>query len=538
MTTDLGTRRWWALGAIVLSLLAIGFDATILNVALPTLATALHAGTGGLQWMVDAYILVFAGLLLPMGALGDRYGRKRLMMIGLAIFGASSVLATYASGTGQLIAARATMGVGAAILTPITLAVLPVLFAPHERAKAISFAAIGMGVGTPLGPIVGGYLLHHFWWGSVFLVNVPVALLGLVAIALLVPESRDPAPPRIDVPGAALSIVGLVGFVYGVIEAPTRGWDDPLVLASILAGLALLAAFVLVERRTREPMIDLALFARPRFLWGSLAATVASFALFGLLFVLPQYLQAVRGHDAMGTGVRLLPMMAGLIVGARASERSATRFGNRVPVVAGLLLLAGGLAIGAGTDVHSGYSFVAGWMAVIGVGTGLTLAPAMDAVLGELPPERSGSGSAVTMTLRQVAGALGVALLGSLLASAYTGRLPLPGVPTPVAHAARDSVATGTAVAARLGDPALLAAVQQAYVHAMGVVLMVCAGVALLGAAACAAFLPARGALATPAAHRHPDPPASAGVRRQPAAPAPGAARQPAAPAAADLGSG
>src|SRR6266540_4137994 len=361
----LGSRRWWALAALGLTVLTIGFDATILNVALPTLATALHASTGALQWMVDAYVLVFAGLLLPMGALGDRFGRKRLILVGLVLFGAASVLATYAGSTGPLIAARAIMGIGAAVLTPIAAAVLPVIFPPQERAKAISFFAIGMGVGVPLGPIIGGYLLKHFWWGSVFLVNVPVVVVALVAVMLLVPESKDPAPPRIDVVGGLLSTAGLVSFVYGVIEAPSRGWTAPVVLTTIGSGLLLIAAFVAWERRTAQPMIDLTLFARPRFLWGTVAMTVASFGLFGLLFVLPQYLQAVQGNDALGTGVRLLPMMAGLIVGARTSEKLGSRFGGRVPVAGGLLVIAGGLAVGALTTVDSGYGFAALWLSVV-----------------------------------------------------------------------------------------------------------------------------------------------------------------------------
>jgi hypothetical protein len=246
--------------------------------------------------------------------------------------------------------------------------------------------------------------------------------------------------------------------------------------------VGLLAAFVGWERRTTEPMIDLALFVRPRFLWGTVAATIASFALFGLLFVLPQYLQAVRGHDALGTGVRLLPMMAGLIVGAKAGERLATHVGTRGPVTAGLAAIAAGLAVGSLTTVTSGYGWVAGWLALIGIGTGLALAPAMDAVLGELPPQRSGSGTAVTMTLRQVGAALGVALLGSLASSAYTGRLHLEGLPAPAAQAARDSVAGAVAVATRLQDVALLADARAAYVHAMAVVLLACAGVAAAGA--------------------------------------------------------
>jgi EmrB/QacA subfamily drug resistance transporter len=469
-------RRWWALAGLMVAMLAIGFDATILNVALPTLATALNAGTDGLQWIVDAYVLVFAGLLLPMGAIGDRFGRKRLILIGLVLFGGASVAAAYADGTGTLIAARALMGIGAAILTPIGMAVLPVIFPPHERTKAISYAAVGMGLGVPLGPIIGGYLLRHFWWGSVFLINVPVILFALVAVALLVPESKDPTPPRVDLLGAVLSTVGLVSFVYGVIEVPQRGWSDALVVTALATGVALLTAFVAWEHRTREPMIDLTLFARPRFLWGSIAATVASFALFGLLFVLPQYLQAVRGNDALNTGIRLLPLMAGLIVGARLSER----LGTKIPIAAGLALIGGGLGLGATTAIGDGYGLVATWLAIVGLGTGLSLAPAMAAVLGELPTDRAGAGSALTQALRQVGGALGVALLGSLLSSVYQGRLP-------VAGPARESIA----VAVRLPDPALVATAQSAYVHAMDVVLVSCGGVALAGAVLVSLLLPA-----------------------------------------------
>jgi EmrB/QacA subfamily drug resistance transporter len=483
-TVTSSPRRWWALVAIVLSLLTIGFDSTILNVALPTLATALDAGNGELQWLVDAYILVFAGLLLPMGALGDRYGRKRLLLLGLALFGGASVLAAYADDAAQVIAARAVMGIGAAVLTPITLAVLPVLFSPQERGKAIAVTTMGMGIGLPLGPIVGGYLLEHYWWGSIFLINVPVAVIAMIAVAVLVPESRAAHPKRIDVPGALLSTIGLILLVYGVIEAPARGWTDVAVLGTVLGGLALLVAFVLVERRTREPMIELRLFGRPRFGWGTAAGTVASFALFGLLFVLPQYLQAVLGHDALGVGLRLLPLIGGLFVGAPLGERVAHLLGTKLPVAGGLTIGAVGLVTGSFTTVPSAYLFVAGWLAVTGFGIGVALAPAMDAVMGELPRDEAGSGTAVTMTLRQVGGALGVALLGSLIAAAYHRGLG-PGVSGP----ARDSVAAAVAT----GDAGLTLAARSAYVDAMRIVLLVCGGIALAGAVLVALFLPAAG---------------------------------------------
>jgi EmrB/QacA subfamily drug resistance transporter len=485
-------RRWWALAALVLSLLTIGLDATILNVALPTIATELSAGVDGLQWLVNSYVLVFAGLLLPAGALGDRYGRKRLMLAGLALFGASSLVAALFSSVGPVVGARAVMGIGAAIITPIALAVLPILFAPAERGRAISFAMMGMGVGIPLGPIVGGYLLEHFWWGSIFLVNVPVAIVGMIAIGLLLPESRDPAPRGADLPGGALSTLGLVALVYGLVEAPGRGWDHPIVLGSLGTAAGLLTAFTRRELRTAQPMIDLRLFRRSPFLWGTVAATLATFALFGLLFVVPQYLQLVLDFDALGTGIRLLPLIAGLMLGAASGERVAARAGHRVSVAIGLLTVAAGLGIGATTDPDSAYGFAAGWFALVGLGIGLALAPAMDAVLGALPPEQSGSGTALTMTLRQTAGALGVALLGSLLAEVYAARVAVATLPAAAADSARDSVAGGLTIAARLGDAALAASARAAYVDGMGVVLAVCAGIAVLGAVLSFAFLPGR----------------------------------------------
>ncbi|WP_432832260.1 MFS transporter [Dactylosporangium sp. CA-092794] len=483
-TVTSSPRRWWALVAIVLSVLTVGFDTTILNVALPTLAADLNAGNDDLQWIVNAYVLVFAGLLLPMGALGDRYGRKRLLMAGLLLFAGASLIAVFAGDAGQVIAARALMGVGGAILTPLTMAVLPVMFEPHERGKAISLATMGMGIGLPLGPIIGGYLLKHFWWGSIFVINVPVALVALVAVALLVPESRSSAPKRVDFIGAALSTLGLVLLVYGVIEAPARGWTDARVLTGLAAGAVLLAIFALAERRAAEPMIDLKLFRKPRFAWGTAAGTMGSFALFGMLFILPQYLQAVRGDDSLGVGLRLLPLIAGLFVGAPLGERVARLTVTRVPIAAGLLLGAVGMALGARTDVGSGYGFVATWLLIGGAGIGLALTPAMDAVLGALPRDEAGSGTAITMTLRQVGGALGVALLGSLTSAIYRDRLGT------APETAKQSISAAVAIATRTGDQALALAARSAFVDAMSVVLLVCAAIAVVGAALVALFLP------------------------------------------------
>jgi EmrB/QacA subfamily drug resistance transporter len=390
------------------------------------------------------------------------------------------------------------MGLGSAVIVPVIMAMLPVIFAPHERGKAIALVTVGLGLGVPLGPIVGGWLLDHYWWGSVFLVNVPVAVLGAIAVAALVPESKDPQRRPIDLLGGLLSTAGLVFVVYGIIEAPHRGWGSGAVLGALALGAALLVIFVGWERRATYPMIDLGLFGRPRFLWGTVAGTVGNFAMYGLLFVVPLYLQVVRGHDAFATGVRLLPMMAGLIVGAPSAERLVSRVGSRIPMVAGLSLIATGLLIGATTTTTDPYARTAIWLAVIGAGVGMTIAPAMEAVLGELPPERAGSGSALTMTLRQVGGALGVALLGSILSATYTDRLDVAGLPTNVAEVARESVAAAAAVAAQIGDPALLISAREAFTHGMSLVLLICAGLAVVGAILVAVRMPARGAQVEP----------------------------------------
>jgi EmrB/QacA subfamily drug resistance transporter len=491
----MGGRRWWALAAIVLSVLTIGLDATILNIALPTLADSLNASNSQLQWLVDAYVLVYAGLLLPAGAVGDRYGRKKVLMVGLALFGLASAGALFTDSPTQLIVIRALLGVGAAILTPITLAVLPVLFAPDEQGRAITLLTLGTGLGIPLGPLIGGYLLEHFWWGSIFLVNIPAAAIGLIAVALLIPESRDPAARPVDWLGAALSTVGLVAIVYAIVEVPERGWGSLVVLAGLLGGAAVLAGFVVWQRFAKYPMVDVSLFGERRFLWGSVLATLASFALFGLLFVLPQYLQAVRGNDAFGTGLRLLPVMAGMLVGTRVAGPLVSRVGDKIPATVGMGLLALGLAAGATTTLGTGFGAVAAWLGLVGFGLGVALPAAMHAVLGSLRVDKAGVGSAMTMTFRQVGGALGVAVLGSALASAYRDRLPA-GAPA----LARDSVSAGVAVARRLGNATLLHAVDASYLHAMAVVLLVCAAVCLLGSLLAALLLPAHasGAPAAP----------------------------------------
>ncbi|AZQ37056.1 DHA2 family efflux MFS transporter permease subunit [Streptomyces cyaneochromogenes] len=483
-------RRWWALAALVASMLTLGFDMTILNVALPTMAADLGATTGQQQWMADAYVVVFAALMLPAGLLGDRFGRRLMLITGLGIFLAGSLVGALAGDVNAVIVARAVMGVGAALVTPLSLSVLPTLFGPAERTKAVGITSAASALGLPLGPIIGGWLLNHFWWGSVFLINLPMAAIGITACVFLLPETKDPASPEVDTVSTALTATGLGALVYGIIEAPTRGWGDPLVLGMLGAAVLLIAALVVRERRVERPMLDMNLLAHRGFLFNTVAATLVTFILTGLLFVLPPYLQAVLGHDALGTGVRLLPMMGGLLVASRLAPKVVARFGARAAVSAGLVVLAFAGFLGSRTAVGSGYGFVALWLTITGLGFGLSLIPAMNGGLSALPRDRAGSGSGLLMTLRQVGGAIGIALLGSLLAGAFRDRLDVTGLPTEAADTAGESVVAAHLVAERAGSAQLAASANSAYVHGMGVVLLVCAIAALVSALLAAAFLP------------------------------------------------
>ncbi|MEU1534533.1 MFS transporter [Streptomyces fagopyri] len=482
-------RRWWALGALVASMLVLGFDMTILNVALPTMARALDASTGEQQWMADAYVVVFAALMLPAGLLGDRFGRRRMLITGLGVFLAGSVVGALADDVTPLILARALMGVGGALVMPLAMAVLPSLFGPEERTKAVGAVSAASALGLPLGPIVGGWLLDHFWWGSVFLVNVPMAAIGIAACVFLLPETRDPASPRVDVVSTALTAAGLSILIYAIIEAPGRGWGDPLILGLFAASLVLIAGLVVRERRSPRPMLDLSLLTRRGFLLNTLAATLVMFVLSGLMFVLPQYLQAVLGHDAFATGVRMLPMMGGLLIASRGAQPLLARFGARGVISGGLVTLAFAAVLGSRTTVDDGYGFTALWLSIAGLGFGFAVVPAMSAALGALPRDRAGSGSGLLMTVRQVGSAIGIALLGSLLASTYGDRLDTSGLPHAAAATAADSVVGAHVVAARLGDHALAASANASYVHGMDLVLLVSGIAALVTALLAAALL-------------------------------------------------
>jgi EmrB/QacA subfamily drug resistance transporter len=492
--TDLpDPRRWWTLVVLSASLLVIGLDNTILNVALPTLERDLGASSSQLQWIVDAYMLSFAGLLLTAGALGDRFGRKRALTLGLAVFGLGSGLSALATSPEMLIGARAIMGIGGAFIMPSTLSIIMAVFPAHERPKAIGVWAGVSGLGIAIGPVAGGWLIEHASWNAVFLVNLPFVVAALAAGRWLVPESKDPAAPRLDIPGFALSIVGLTTLVWAIIEAPSRGWTNPTIVATFATSAAVLGAFLAWELRAREPMLDVRLFRNPRFSGASAAITLVFFAMFGTIFFLTQYLQGVLGYSALEAGLRVSPVAVGLILGGPISAKLAGRIGTKRVVTGGLVLVALGLMIITQFTVDSTYGIVAAHLIVLGFGMGMAMAPATESVMGALPLEKASVGSAVNDTTRTTGGALGVAILGSLLASQYRGDMnqAVSGLPDDAAATASDTLSGGLAVAQRIGDAGLADAAQHAFMNGMHVAAMAAAAVALAGALVAYLVIPA-----------------------------------------------
>jgi EmrB/QacA subfamily drug resistance transporter len=475
--------------------LVVGLDTYVLITALPTLSSKLGASTSQLQWITTAYNLAWAGLLLPLGKLGDRIGLRRIVLIGLVVFGVASVAASQAQTANQLIAMRAVMGAGAAIILPIVLAILPVMFPDaSERRRAVAITTIGITLGLPVGPLLAGWMLNHFYWGSVFLINGPVVLVSLIGVALWVPESKDPSAPKLDWPGAFLAAVGVTALVYGIIEQPTYGWDTR-VLAALGGGLLALVVFVFWQMRARSPLADLRLFRNRTFTWGTLAFAVISFAMAGVLFVLSPYLQLVQGNDAQGTGLRLLPMIGAMLVAAGLSDVFAAKLGVKIVISAGMVIGGVGLFLLSQVTADSGYGPVALALAVLGVGLGLGLPLAADAVLDALPKNQTGMGNSLSRTLQQVGSSTGAAILGSVLNGGYRSEVSsaVAGLPDQARTAARSSVAGAHAVAAKLpGDMQglLLRAANRAYSYGMSHALWVNAGVMVVSAVIVLIFLP------------------------------------------------
>jgi MFS transporter, DHA2 family, multidrug resistance protein len=481
-------RRWAALAVLSLSLVIIGLDNTILNVALPTLQAEFGASASKLQWMVDSYLLVFAGLLLVFGTLGDRFGRKLALQAGVTIFGLASLGALVADSADALIAVRALMGVGAALIMPATLSIIANLFTGDERGKAIGIWAALAAVGIGLGPLAGGLLLEWFDWSSVFLVNVPFALAALLLGIRYVPESGDPRPGSFDVPGAVLSTAGFGLLVYAVIEAPERGWLSGTVLGALAAAVGLLAAFVWCEDRTADPMLDLGFFRSRAFSVGTAVVSIAFFALLGGIFALTQYLQFAHGYSAIEAGAIMSPMALGLMAGAGSSSKAVAWLGAARVIALGMSGVAAMLALTVLTDPGTSAAALIAWFFGLTVSMGWVMAPATEAVIGAVPAARSGVASATNTVARMVSGALGVAVIGSLVSSLYSSDLERAGVPGP----ARESVGAASAIAAQLpGDAGsrLMAVAGEAFSDAMGTGMLIAAGLAALGAVLVARLL-------------------------------------------------
>ncbi|MEO5838757.1 MAG: DHA2 family efflux MFS transporter permease subunit [Acidimicrobiales bacterium] len=497
--TSTHDRRWLTLGVLCLSLFVIVMDNTIVNVALPTLVRDLGTSTSQLQWVVDSYTLVFAGLLLAAGSLGDRFGRRGALNVGLVIFGAASAVAAFAGGVNALVASRAVMGVGAALIMPATLSILTNVFTDtRERAIAIALWSAVAGIAVALGPVSGGFLLEHFWWGSVFIINIPVVAVALVAGRILVPTSRDPAAPRIDWGGALLSIVGLTALVWSIIEAPERGWTSSGVVSGFVVAIVVLTAFVQWELRSAEPMLDLRFFTNARFTAASAAITLIAFALFGFIFMATQYLQFILGYSALAAGVHTLPFAGAVILTAPLSSKLVDRWGTKLIVSFGLLSFAAGMLNAATTTIDSTYSRVFLSMVLLGGGMGLASAPATESIMGSLPKAKAGVGSAVNDTTRELGGVFGVAIIGSVMSSLYSARLgdKLDGsVPAPALDAAKESMGAALAVGNQIGgsDGArIVDAAREAFVHAMTRASLVTAAFSVLGAIVALRWLPAR----------------------------------------------
>ena len=468
-------RRWAILAVLCLSLMIVIVGNTSLNVALPTLARSLDASDTSLQWMVEAYALVFAGLLFTAGTLGDRFGRKGALQFGLVLFLAGASSATWAGSAGDIVIARGVMGIAAAFIMPSTLSILTHVFPAHERPKAIAIWAGISGSGAAIGPIASGWLLEHFWWGSVFLVNVPIITLALVAGAILVPSSRDPEHSPVDVPGALLSIVGLGSLVYGIIEGPHHGWTSSTGLTIFAVSAVTLALFIWRERTARHPMLDLQLFRDRRFSVASAGMTLTFFAMFGTFFLVAQYFQLVLGYSALDSGLFQLPMAFVMMAIAPQSPKLVARFGAARVVPAGLTLTAVGLAIFSQAQVDSSIWEI--YLAIIPLATGmaLTMTPLTTMIMASVPIAKAGVGSAMNDTTRELGGALGVAILGSVVTSRFASHLgpALDGLTGDLRERAVTGLSGAFEVAQTIGldtpdGQAIATAARQSFVDGMG----------------------------------------------------------------------
>ena len=486
-----------ALAVLCLAAFTINVDTTIVNIALPSLVRQLDASTRQLQWVVDAYTLTFAALVLAAGSLSDRYGRKGALLAGLAVFGVASAIGGLVDSPEALIAVRAVMGVGAALIFPATLSIISNLYTERsERARAIGLWGAMTGLGVALGPICGGWLLEHFWWGSVFVAMAPVAAVTFLGGVFFVPTSRDPSTPPVDVGGLALSTVAIGTLVFTIIEAPEQGWTDPATIGGFAVAAAVAAVFVAWERRRAHPMLDVSLFRNLRFSAASGSIMVIFFALAGFIFLVTQYFQFLKGYAPLSTGVRILPVAICIAVGSLVGVRLAVTLGNKAVVATGVFLVGVSFAWVSANSAATPYGAIVGQMILAGLGMGLTTAPATEAIMGVVPKEKAGIGSAVNDATRELGATLGVAIIGSVYASLYaSGIQDAAGtVPDPALDAAKDSIGAALAVSNELGPTGqpLLEAARSAFFDGFRLGCLVAAGVLFAGAVFAARYLPAR----------------------------------------------
>ncbi|HZU79576.1 MAG TPA: MFS transporter [Acidimicrobiales bacterium] len=492
------------LTSLLLASFAINLDTTIVNVALPSLVRELHATTTQLQWVVDAYNLVFAALLLTFGSLSDRFGRKGMLLGGLAVFGSASLAGAFTTTASALIATRAVMGLGAAMIFPATLSIISNVFTGRrERALSIGLWGASAGVAIAIGPIVGGFLLEHFSWASIFVFMAPVAAVAAVLVALTVPSSKDPAAVRIDLPGFVLSTAAMAVVVFTIIEAPDVGWSSARSVAGFVVAAALFAGFIGWERRVPAPMLDVRLFRNMRFTAASGSVTIAFFTLFGFIFLMTQYFQFLQNYSPLSTGVHLLPVAVSVAVSSVVGTRLAVRAGTKLVVTVGLLAITAFYVwVATVITAHTSYPVIAAQMVLYGLGMGFTSAPATESIMGAVSIHKAGVGSAVNDSTRLLGGTLGVAIIGSVYASLYGSKLSagLPAhFPSGLSAIAHQSVGAAIAVSNRLSTAGLGSAgtavhnaAFNAFLHGISVGCLVAGGVAVLGALIALAFLPAQ----------------------------------------------
>jgi MFS transporter, DHA2 family, multidrug resistance protein len=485
---EIHARRWFLLAVMCLSLVLVVMSVSGLNTALPTIQEELGASASQLQWIVDAYAVLFAGLLLSAGAIGDRFGRRGALLGGLAVFGLGSLLGGLAGNASQLIASRAVMGIGAAFIMPATLSLITSIFPPEERARAIAVWAGFAGAGASIGPIVTGSLLEGFWWGSTLLVNVPVVVAIVAAVATFAPNSRDDTHTPLDPVGALLSLVGLSSLIFAIIQGPEDGWTSGLVLAAFAVAGVALASFVAWERRSDHPMLPLTLFRDRRFSTGSGVITIAFFVMFGFFFLITQYLQFARGYSALEAGLAGLPASLAFLVFSPRSAGLVERYGAHRVMALGLAIVAGAFGLLTTLTTDTPYIVIGAAFALLGAGMSITAAPATSEIMTSVPLSKAGVGSAVNDTTRELGGALGIALLGSIASSAYRSAVDLDGLGLPAGAraAAGESIGAAASVAGRLpnGGEQVVAHAASAFTDAFTLVNSVALGIALAAAAA------------------------------------------------------